>query len=61
MTINWMGMLRMSVSRILKWVTGGMEAVLAIPILGATIVIGFLSLSDRRLPPQGMKRAKPNE
>jgi hypothetical protein len=44
MTIKWMGMLRMSVSRILKWVTGGMEAVLAIPILGATIVIGFLGV-----------------
>lgn len=42
MTIKWMGMLRVSVSRILKWVTGGMEAVLAVPILGATIVIGFL-------------------
>ncbi|MET1013099.1 MAG: hypothetical protein ABWX61_01140 [Paenisporosarcina sp.] len=32
----------MSVSKILKWVTGGMEAILGIPILGATIVIGFL-------------------
>lgn len=30
----------MSVSRILKWVTGGMEALLAIPLFGASIVIG---------------------
>lgn len=32
----------MSTSKILKWVTGGLEALLGIPILGATIVIGFL-------------------
>lgn len=31
----------MSNSRILKWVTGGLEAVLAIPVLGAVIIIGF--------------------
>lgn len=29
-------------ARILKWVTGGLEAFLGIPILGGTIVIGFL-------------------
>lgn len=27
-------------ANIMKWVTGGMEAVLGIPILGATIIIG---------------------
>ncbi|MFX3675195.1 MAG: hypothetical protein ACE3JQ_12225 [Paenisporosarcina sp.] len=32
----------MSTTKILKWVTGAMEAVLGIPILGATIVISFL-------------------
>ncbi|MFJ7970686.1 hypothetical protein [Psychrobacillus sp. NPDC096389] len=32
----------MSPSKVLKWVTGGLEALLGIPILGATIVIGFL-------------------
>ncbi|MFP4697996.1 MAG: hypothetical protein ACLFMO_04750 [Eubacteriales bacterium] len=32
----------MSTSRVLKWVTGGLEALLGIPILGATIIIGFL-------------------
>ena len=32
----------MSTSKILKWVTGGLEALLGVPILGATIVIGFL-------------------
>ncbi|TQR20829.1 hypothetical protein [Psychrobacillus vulpis] len=32
----------MSRSKILKWVTGALEAILGIPILGATIVIGFL-------------------
>ncbi|WP_077620015.1 hypothetical protein [Bacillus sinesaloumensis] len=31
----------MSVSRILKWVTGGLEAILGIPFLGASIIIGF--------------------
>ncbi len=31
----------MSVSRILKWITGGLEAVLGIPVIGATIIIGF--------------------
>lgn len=30
----------MSVSRILKWLTGGLEAILGVPLLGATIVIG---------------------
>lgn len=34
----------MSTSKVLKWVTGGLEALLGIPILGATIVIGFLWL-----------------
>lgn len=34
----------MSVSRILKWVTGGLEALLGVPILGASIVIGLLWL-----------------
>ena len=32
----------MSTSKILKWVSGGLEALLGVPILGATIVIGFL-------------------
>ncbi len=32
----------MSVSRILKWVTGGLEAILGIPVLGGLIVVGFL-------------------
>ncbi|ADU32474.1 membrane protein [Evansella cellulosilytica] len=32
----------MSPSRILKWVTGGLEAILAIPVLGASIIIGLL-------------------
>lgn len=32
----------MTNSRTLKWVTGGMEAVLAIPILGGIIVLGSL-------------------
>ncbi|MBS4208307.1 hypothetical protein [Bacillus sp. FJAT-50079] len=32
----------MSVSRILKWISGGLEALLGIPILGGLIVIGFL-------------------
>lgn len=31
----------MSSSRILKWVTGGLEALLAIPLLGGSIVIGL--------------------
>lgn len=30
----------MSVSRILKWVTGGLEAILAIPLIGGSIIIG---------------------
>ncbi|WAA09823.1 hypothetical protein [Fervidibacillus albus] len=30
------------VSKVLKWVTGGMEAFLGIPIIGASIIIGFL-------------------
>jgi hypothetical protein len=32
----------MSTSRILKWITGGLEAFLGIPILGGLIVFGFL-------------------
>ena len=36
--------MRMSSSRVLKWVTGGLEAILGVPILGATIVISFLWL-----------------
>lgn len=32
----------MSVSRILKWVTGALEALLGIPVLGATIIVGLL-------------------
>ncbi|MCH1625922.1 hypothetical protein [Fredinandcohnia quinoae] len=32
----------MSVSKILKWVTGGLEALLGIPILGATIILSML-------------------
>lgn len=32
----------MSTGRMLKWITCAMEAVLGIPILGATIVISFL-------------------
>lgn len=32
----------MSTARILKWVTGALEAFLGIPILGGTIVIAFL-------------------
>lgn len=32
----------MSVSRIMKWVTGGLEAILGIPVLGGTIVVGLL-------------------
>lgn len=31
----------MSSSRTMKWITGGLEALLAIPFLGGTIVIGF--------------------
>lgn len=31
----------MSSSRIMKWITGGLEALLAIPLVGGTIVIGF--------------------
>lgn len=34
----------MSTSRILKWVSGGLEAILAIPFIGATIIIGFFWL-----------------
>ncbi|WAA11998.1 hypothetical protein [Fervidibacillus halotolerans] len=30
------------VSKVLKWVTGGMEAILGFPIIGASIIIGFL-------------------
>ncbi|QKY71101.1 hypothetical protein [Lentibacillus sp. CBA3610] len=32
----------MSTPRILKWISGGAEALLAIPVLGGSIVIGFL-------------------
>lgn len=32
----------MTPSRILRWVTGALEIVLAIPLIGATIVVGFL-------------------
>jgi len=32
----------MSASRILKWVTGGFEAILGVPFLGATIIISLL-------------------
>ncbi|WP_101842055.1 hypothetical protein [Halobacillus sp. Marseille-P3879] len=32
----------MSASRILKWVTGGLEALLGIPIVGGTIIISLL-------------------
>ena len=35
-----MGGLPVTGSRVLKWVTGSMEAVLAIPFIGALIVIG---------------------
>ncbi|RFU64709.1 hypothetical protein [Peribacillus glennii] len=31
----------MNVVTILKWVTGGLEAILGIPVLGGTIVIGM--------------------
>lgn len=31
----------MSASRVLKWVTGSMEAILGIPLLGATIILGL--------------------
>lgn len=32
----------MSPAKILKWVTGGLEALLGVPILGATIIISLL-------------------
>lgn len=32
----------MSTSRILKWVSGGLEALLGIPVLGGTIVISLV-------------------
>lgn len=32
----------MPTSKILKWVSGGLEALLGVPILGGTIVIGLL-------------------
>jgi hypothetical protein len=32
----------MSTSKILKWVSGGLEALLGVPILGGTIVIGLV-------------------
>ncbi|QFT90728.1 hypothetical protein FIU87_18960 [Bacillus sp. THAF10] len=32
----------MSPSRILKWVTGGLEAILGVPVLGAAIVLSLL-------------------
>ncbi|MRG86328.1 hypothetical protein [Salinibacillus xinjiangensis] len=31
----------MSVSRILKWVTGGLEALLGIPVLGGAIILSL--------------------
>ena len=31
----------MSVSRILKWVTGAFEAILGIPLIGASIILSF--------------------
>ncbi|WP_337103624.1 hypothetical protein [Paenibacillus sp. YIM B09110] len=34
----------MSTSRILKWITGSLEAILGIPILGAVIIISFMWL-----------------
>src|SRR5699024_1085139 len=35
----------MSVSRILKWVTGSFEAILAIPLIGASIVVGSVYIA----------------
>ncbi|WP_100488481.1 hypothetical protein [Sporolactobacillus pectinivorans] len=32
----------MKTSRILKWVSGGLEALLGFPILGGTIILGML-------------------
>ncbi|WP_096274073.1 hypothetical protein [Paucisalibacillus globulus] len=32
----------MSTSRILKWVTGALEALLGIPVLGGMIIVGLL-------------------
>ncbi|MFS0674032.1 hypothetical protein [Ornithinibacillus sp. 179-J 7C1 HS] len=32
----------MSTSRIMKWVTGGLEAILGIPILGAAIILSLV-------------------
>ncbi|WP_026909252.1 hypothetical protein [Paucisalibacillus globulus] len=32
----------MSTSRIMKWVTGALEALLGIPLLGAGIIVGLL-------------------
>src|SRR5699024_11933131 len=34
-----------SVSRILKWVTGSFEAILAIPLIGASIVVGSVYIA----------------
>jgi|SRR5690625_1888997 len=31
----------MSPSRVLKWVTGGLEALLGIPLIGASIIVGL--------------------
>lgn len=36
------GGLNVSVSRILKWVTGGFEAFLGIPVIGGAFIIGLL-------------------
>jgi hypothetical protein len=36
------GCLTMSPSRILKWVTGALEAILGIPVLGASIIVSLL-------------------
>jgi hypothetical protein len=35
------GGISMSASRVMKWITGGLEALLAIPVLGASIVISL--------------------
>lgn len=31
----------MSISRILKWISGGLEALLGIPVLGGSIILGL--------------------
>jgi hypothetical protein len=37
-----MGGFIVSISRILKWVTGALEAVLGVPVLGGAIILSFL-------------------